>query len=136
MDASEQIQRISEFLDGKRAEVAEKIRKKEFFLDVGFPELAEFDPDLAEILLDHPEDILQAAEVFGSFILITNPGNCSGLYSVLDKVAAILSNGISCSREVETTMFTTLISFFHVPFFFFPSFAIFTSNKLFIKGNI
>jgi len=29
------------------------------------------------------------AEVFGSFTLITKPGNCSGLYSVLLKVDAI-----------------------------------------------
>ena len=54
------------------------------------------------------------ADVLGSLILITKPGNCSGLYSVLDKVAAIFSNGISCSNEELTTMFTTLISFFEV----------------------
>ena len=45
--------------------------------------------------------------IFGSFILITSPGNCSGLYSVLLKVAAIFSSGMSCFREVLTTIFTT-----------------------------
>src|SRR3989344_8557180 len=51
------------------------------------------------------------ADVFGSLIRKTNPGNCSGLYSVLGSVAAIFSKGISFSNAVETTILTILISF-------------------------
>ena len=34
MDASEQIQRMGEFLDKKKAEIAELIRKKELHLNI------------------------------------------------------------------------------------------------------
>ena len=50
------------------------------------------------------------AEVLGSLMRITKPGNCSGLYSVLDKVAAIFSRGMSCSRLQLTTMLTIWMS--------------------------
>ena len=49
------------------------------------------------------------ADVLGSFILIINPGNCSGLYSTLGNVDAIFSKCNLCSRSVVTTRFTTLI---------------------------
>src|SRR3989344_8079364 len=65
--------------------------------------------DLAPVQTIFPEENIKA-EVFGSLILITNPGNCSGLYSVLLKVAAIFSKGMSCLRDVLITMFTTFIS--------------------------
>src|SRR3989344_5948403 len=50
------------------------------------------------------------AEVFGSFILITKPGNCSGLYSVFGRTSASFIKGMSCSSEVETTIFWIVIS--------------------------
>ncbi len=56
------------------------------------------------------------AEVFGSLMRNTRPGNCSGLYSVLGKVAAIFSKGISFSRLLEITMLTMLISFLELFF--------------------
>ena len=51
------------------------------------------------------------AEVLGSLIRNTKPGNCSGLYSVLGNVATIFSNGTSVSKLVLTTIFTISISF-------------------------
>jgi replicative DNA helicase Mcm len=63
MDASEQIQKIGEFIENKRAEIAEKIRKSEFFIEIEFNELSKHDPELAEELLENPEDILQAGEI-------------------------------------------------------------------------
>ncbi|MBT3303713.1 minichromosome maintenance protein MCM [Candidatus Woesearchaeota archaeon] len=63
MDASEQIQRMGEFLDKKKAEIAELIRKKELHLNISFSEISRFDPELAEELLDNPEDILQAGNL-------------------------------------------------------------------------
>src|SRR3989344_8008447 len=65
--------------------------------------------DFAPVQTTFPELKIKA-DVFGSFILITNPGNCSGLYSVLGNVSASFIKGISCSREVETTMFCIFIS--------------------------
>ncbi|MBD3309780.1 AAA domain-containing protein [Candidatus Woesearchaeota archaeon] len=64
MDANKQIQRFEEFLDNScKAELLEKIRKGEDFLIVNFAELSRFDPDLADALLDNPEDSIKAAEI-------------------------------------------------------------------------
>src|SRR3989338_2170210 len=54
------------------------------------------------------------ADVLGSLIRNTKPGNCSGLYSVLGKVAAIFSKGMSFSRLLEITILTIVISFLEV----------------------
>ena len=43
------------------------------------------------------------ALVLGSLILITRPGNCSGLYSVLGIVLASFVKGIGFSRDVVAT---------------------------------
>src|SRR3989338_6514857 len=63
---------------------------------------------LAPVQTTLPEENINA-EVLGSFMRITRPGNCSGLYSVLLSVAAIFSRGISCSRPELTTILTTEI---------------------------
>src|SRR3989344_5489714 len=77
------------------------------FLIIAFIDSRTFFIDFAPVQTTFPELNINA-EVFGSLILITRPGNCSGLYSVFDSVAAIFSRGMSCSNELETTMFTTL----------------------------
>ncbi len=63
MDATEQIQRVGEFLEEKKAEIAEKVRKKKNNMELNFGDFSRFDPELAEELLENPEDILQAAEL-------------------------------------------------------------------------
>lgn len=63
MDATEQITRIGEFLEEKKGEVIEQLRKKHNYLEVSFPELLRFDPEIAEELLDNPEDILEAGKL-------------------------------------------------------------------------
>src|SRR3989344_5041880 len=68
-----------------------------------------FVKDFAPVKTTFPELKIKA-EVFGSLILITNPGNCSGLYSVFGRTSANLIKGMSCSKDVETTMFWILIS--------------------------
>src|SRR3989344_4247666 len=69
--------------------------------------------DLAPVQTTLPDEKIKA-DVLGSFILITKPGNCSGLYSVFGKVSASFINGISWPREAEQTMLTILISFFAI----------------------
>lgn len=63
MEAAEQISRMQDFLDSKRAQIAEHIRRREFWLNLDFSDFALRDPELAEQLLDHPEDIMQAGEL-------------------------------------------------------------------------
>ena len=46
--------------------------------------------------------------VFGFANLNTNPGNCSGLYSVSGNFFVISSKSIFCSTEADATTFTTL----------------------------
>jgi len=63
MDVSEQIRKFHEFFESSyHAELAEKIRKGEKFLIVDFAELTKFSPELAELLLEQPEDTIKAAE--------------------------------------------------------------------------
>jgi len=63
MDASEQITKISEFLETKKGELTELIRKKIYHINIDFPEFSEFDPNLAEELLENPDDIMQAGNL-------------------------------------------------------------------------
>ena len=51
-----------------------------------------------------PEENTRTAD-FGCLTLKTNPGNCSGLYSVLGTFFANLVKGISFPREVVATIF-------------------------------
>src|SRR3989344_678351 len=67
--------------------------------------------DLAPVQTIFPELNINA-DVFGSLIRMTRPGNCSGLYSVFGNASANLINGISFSREADATIFWILISFF------------------------
>ena len=61
MDAAEQIQRFGDFFEQNyKAEILEKGRKGEAFLEVDFIELSKFDPELADLLLDEPEEVLKA----------------------------------------------------------------------------
>ena len=64
MDATELIRKIQEFFEKNYyAELLEKIRKNEKFINVDFSRISSFDPDIADFLLDHPEEILKAAEL-------------------------------------------------------------------------
>src|SRR3989344_4719799 len=80
------------------------------FLITAFIDSRTFFIDFAPVQTTFPELNINA-EVFGSLILITRPGNCSGLYSVFGSVSASLIKGISCSKEVVATIFWSFISF-------------------------
>ncbi len=64
MEAAEQVRKFEEFLDTYyRVEVSENVRKGNDFLWVDFAQLSQFDPDLANLLLEDPENVLKAAEI-------------------------------------------------------------------------
>jgi len=58
------IRKIQEFFEKTYyAELLEKIRKNEKFMKVDFSKLSAFSPEVADLLLDNPEEILKAAEM-------------------------------------------------------------------------
>ena len=64
MEVTDQIKRFQEFLETNyKAELLEKIRKNETFIVLDFFGLSKFDPDLAGLLLDQPEETTKAAEL-------------------------------------------------------------------------
>ncbi|HME87343.1 MAG TPA: hypothetical protein VKE88_02935, partial [Candidatus Nanoarchaeia archaeon] len=64
MEAAEQVRKFEEFFDSHyRAELSEQIRKGNDYLPVDFSLLSQFDPDLANTLLEDPENVLKAGEI-------------------------------------------------------------------------
>ncbi len=62
MDFNEQIRLFGEFIEQScKAELLEKVRKGEKFIVLDFAELSKFSPELADTLLDHPEDSIKTA---------------------------------------------------------------------------
>jgi len=77
MDINEQIRVFAQFIeDHYKAELLEKARKGIKFLVLDFTDLAKFNPEIADILLDHPEDTIKtAAAAIEQFDL---PGDVKG----------------------------------------------------------
>ncbi len=64
IDASEQIKRFQEFLESSYySQIVENLRKDHKFVVVDFADLSKFDLDLANELLENPEDTIKAAEL-------------------------------------------------------------------------
>jgi len=64
MNIEEQVKRFQDFLEKNyKAKLAEKARKGENFIEVDFPSLAQFDPEISEKMLEEPEDLLKAFEL-------------------------------------------------------------------------
>ncbi len=64
MDGTEQINTFQEFLESNyHSDLLESVQQDREFLVVDFPELSKFSPDLAELLLESPEEVLKAGEV-------------------------------------------------------------------------
>ena len=64
MDAAQQIQLFKEFLENNyKADLLEKIRQGSQHMDVDFAELSKFNPEIADLLLDQPEEVLKAGEL-------------------------------------------------------------------------
>ncbi|MBS3127521.1 minichromosome maintenance protein MCM [Candidatus Woesearchaeota archaeon] len=64
MDATQQINIFRDFLETHyKAELLEKIRKGQHSLEIDFSLLAKHNPELADLLLEQPEDVIKAAEL-------------------------------------------------------------------------
>jgi replicative DNA helicase Mcm len=64
MEAAEQIKKFQEFLDNYyKTDLLEAARKGKKFLIIDFADLVKFDPELSELLLETPEDVIKAAEI-------------------------------------------------------------------------
>ncbi len=64
MDAAEQIKKFYEFLEKNyHNNLLETVRKGKNFFVIDFQELSRFDPELAEEILEQPEETIKAAEI-------------------------------------------------------------------------
>jgi replicative DNA helicase Mcm len=64
MELADQIQKFKEFFEATYLdELLERLRKAKPYLNVPFPELAKYSPELANILLEAPEDTIKAAQM-------------------------------------------------------------------------
>ncbi len=64
MDVSEQIKRFEQFIEQEyNIELLEAISLGNNFLLIDFADLSKFDPELADLLLDQPEEVLKAFEI-------------------------------------------------------------------------
>ncbi|MBI5871871.1 minichromosome maintenance protein MCM [archaeon] len=64
IDASEQIEKFQDFFDSAcKKEIHAQTAKGKTYLIIDFFELTKFDPDLAEQLIEEPEETLRAAEI-------------------------------------------------------------------------
>lgn len=63
MEAIDQVKKFQEFIEAKyHAELLEAVRTGRNFLVLSFKKLSEFDPELADYLLEEPEEGIKAAE--------------------------------------------------------------------------
>ena len=64
MDVSEQIKRFEQFIEKHYLkELAEAVSSGESFLVIDFILLSKFDPEIADLLLDQPEEVMKAFEL-------------------------------------------------------------------------
>ncbi len=64
MEAQEQIENFKEFIDEVyRAQLSDNIRKGHNYLIINFEDLSKFDLELANLLLDQPEETIKASEL-------------------------------------------------------------------------
>ena len=64
METTDQINLFKEFVETTcYSELLKNIANEDFFLHLDFVQLSLFNPELAEVLLEHPEDVVKAAEL-------------------------------------------------------------------------
>lgn len=80
LDATELIQKLHDFFQQQYyAELVEQARKGCKWLQVDFTDLSKFDPDIADALLEQPEEVLKAAEIaIEQFDVAGDPGAVKG----------------------------------------------------------
>lgn len=63
IEPERQVEKFKEFFELQHySNLMEKSSKGEEYIAIDFPELAVFDPELADLLLEEPEDVIKAAE--------------------------------------------------------------------------
>ena len=74
MDANEQIKRFVEFFETEyKSKLAKCSRKGEKFIIIDFSDLLRFNPDLSEVLLEQPEEVIKAAELAVTEFDVSSP---------------------------------------------------------------
>ena len=64
MEAADQIKKFEEFFESNYKDlILNSVREERGFIVVDFNKLSRFDPELAEILLEQPEEVVKAAEI-------------------------------------------------------------------------
>ena len=64
MELADQIQKFKEFFEEFYLDqLLEKLRKDELYLTVPFPDIAIYSPELANIMIEAPEDTIKAAQM-------------------------------------------------------------------------
>ncbi len=64
MDANEQINKCKEFIEANyKNELIKNIRQEKNYIEIDFSKLSKFDPELADLLLDEPDEVIKAAEL-------------------------------------------------------------------------
>ncbi|MBW3019239.1 minichromosome maintenance protein MCM [Candidatus Woesearchaeota archaeon] len=107
LDASVMIDKFKEFLEKNYLDaLVESVRKGEKFLKVDFAVLSLFDPDLANDLLDHPEEVLKAGEVAVDQLC---PGNDTRNFVV--RFSNLPASAFLLIRDIRSKDLNKLLSF-------------------------
>ncbi len=95
IEAAEQIKRFQDFLDSYyHSKILDNLRKDHKFIIVDFAELSKFDIDLANILLEDPEEVIKAAELAVAQFDLENAGNFRVRFTNLPKNQKVMIRNI------------------------------------------
>lgn len=107
MEAQEQIEKFKDFVEKNYlAVLIDNLRKDKKFLVIDFNELSKFDLELAELLLEQPEDVIKAAELAIEQFDIENSENTKIRFSNLPEsqhmmISNIRSNHLNKLFQIE-----------------------------------
>jgi len=95
MEAQEQIEKFKDFIEKNYlAVLTDNLRKDKKFLVIDFNELSRFDLELAELLLEQPEDTIKAAELVIEQFDIENSENTKIRFNNLPESQYIMVRNI------------------------------------------
>ncbi|MBW2989857.1 ATP-binding protein [Candidatus Woesearchaeota archaeon] len=95
MEAQQQIERFKEIIEKSYLAVLNNnLRKDKKFLVIDFSELSKFDPELADMLLEQPEDTIKAAELAVEQLDIENSENTKIRFSNLPESQSMMVRNI------------------------------------------
>ncbi|MEA2037719.1 MAG: minichromosome maintenance protein MCM [Nanoarchaeota archaeon] len=91
MEPQKQIEKFKDFIEKNYlSELVDNLRKDKKFLVIDFVELGKFNPDLADLLLEQPEEIIKAIEISIEQLDLENSDNTK-----------VRFNNIPQSREIK-----------------------------------